>query len=143
MRDQWSEHALMQKGPAPVYWISSLHLVGLIILAFFSLADLPEAAENLCEPGMARRPGSSQRAMQVAASNPDMTSRVVTIRWLGHSSFLITTPGGTAVLTDPHPRHLSATVPVRAVREKTLHLAQTTLPSISEVVMVGYREGDR
>ena len=126
----------MPRGPAPAYWTSSLHIVGLIILAFFSLADLAVAAGNLCEPGFARRPGSSQRAMPVAASSPDMTSRVVTIQWLGHSSFLIMTPGGTVVLTDPHPRHPSPTVPnvVTISNEHFTHNQARTVPGNAQVL---------
>jgi L-ascorbate metabolism protein UlaG (beta-lactamase superfamily) len=39
----------------------------------------------------------------------DTTHRLVTFQWLGHSSFLIITPGGTIALTDPHSQHVSPT----------------------------------
>src|SRR2546430_4144786 len=71
--------------------ICSLRLAGLIILAFTSLAGLAMAAESLCEPGFVRGPGSNPRAIPVAASNLDTTPRLVTIKWLGHSSFMINT----------------------------------------------------
>jgi L-ascorbate metabolism protein UlaG (beta-lactamase superfamily) len=74
--------------------------------------------------------------MPVAASSPDMTSRVVTIQWLGHSSFLIMTPGGTVVLTDPHPRHPSATVPnvVTISNEHFTHNQTRTVPGNAQVL---------
>jgi Beta-lactamase superfamily domain len=89
----------------------SLLSAGLIILAVIGLTGSAMAAESLCEPGSVRRPRINPHAIPAVASNPGMTVRVVTIQWLGHSSFLIVTSGGTTALTDPHPRHASPTVP--------------------------------
>jgi len=64
------------------------------------------AAEPLCEPGFVQAPSFRVRALPVALSEPDPFARAVTIQRLGHSSFLITTPGGTSALTDPHGEQL-------------------------------------
>jgi L-ascorbate metabolism protein UlaG (beta-lactamase superfamily) len=126
----------MPGGLARAHGTSSLHLAGLIILAFLSLAELAMAVESLCEPGFVRRPVSNRHAMPVAVSNPDMPPRVVTIQWLGHSSFLITTPGGTAALTDPHPQHTSPTAPdiVTISNEHFTHNQAQSVPSNAQVL---------
>jgi L-ascorbate metabolism protein UlaG (beta-lactamase superfamily) len=67
-----------------------------------SLAGSVLAAESLCEPGVVRGPESILRPTLVAVTAPDPLSQMVTIQWLGHSSFLIITPGGTTAVTDPH-----------------------------------------
>lgn len=89
----------------------SLRWVGLITLAVISLADVVMAATSLCDPAWVHAPKSARRAMPVAADGRDVAPRVVTVQWLGHSSFLITTPEGTTVLTDPHPQHTPPTAP--------------------------------
>ena len=124
--------------------ICSRHLAGLIILAFISLASLAMAAESLCEPGFVRGPGSNPRAIPVAASNLDTTPRLVTIQWLGHSSFLITTPGGTAALTDPYPQHASPTVPdiVTISNEHPTHNQAGSVPGSARVLRGRTLEGE-
>jgi L-ascorbate metabolism protein UlaG (beta-lactamase superfamily) len=122
----------------------SQRIASLIILAVISLAGLAMAAESLCEPGFVRRPGSHPRAVPVAASNPDTTPRAVTIQWLGHSSFLITTPGGTAALTDPHPRHASPTVPdiVTISNEHPTHNQAQSVPGGARVLRGWTADGE-
>ena len=78
-----------------------LHQASLLILVV-SLAGTAMAAESLCQPGFVRGPESTLRPLLVAAMSPDAPLRVVTIQWLGHSSFLIITPAGTTAVTDPH-----------------------------------------
>jgi L-ascorbate metabolism protein UlaG (beta-lactamase superfamily) len=114
----------------------SFDLSSLIILAVIGFASLAVAAETLCEPGFVRGPRSSPRAIPVAASNPDTTPRVVTIQWLGHSSFLIITPGGTAALTDPHSRHTPPTVPdvVTISNEHPTHNQAQSVPGSARVL---------
>jgi L-ascorbate metabolism protein UlaG (beta-lactamase superfamily) len=121
-----------------------LHLSSLIILAIVSLAGLAPAAESLCEPGFVRTPGSNLRAMPVAASNPDMAPRVVTVQWLGHSSFLIITPGGTAALTDPHSWHASPTAPdiVTISNEHPTHNQARSVPGSARVLRGRTPEGE-
>jgi L-ascorbate metabolism protein UlaG (beta-lactamase superfamily) len=79
----------------------SLYQASLLILVV-SLTSSAMAAESLGEPGFVRRPGATSRPIPVAAMSPDTTLRVVTVQWLGHSSFLVITPGGTTAVTDPH-----------------------------------------
>ncbi len=121
---------------ARAHGTSSLPLAGLIILAFLKLADIVMAAESLCEPGFVHRPASNRRAMAVAATNLDMLARVVTIQWLGHSSFLITTPGGTTALTDPHPQHTSPTAPaiITISNEHFTHNQARSIPGSAQVL---------
>jgi L-ascorbate metabolism protein UlaG (beta-lactamase superfamily) len=122
----------------------SLHLSCLIILAVLSLAGFAVAAESLCEPGFVRRPMLNLRAIPVAASNPDTTPRVVTMQWLGHSSFLIITPGGTTALTDPHSRHASPTAPdiITISNEHPTHNQARSVPGSARVLRGRTPEGE-
>jgi L-ascorbate metabolism protein UlaG (beta-lactamase superfamily) len=115
---------------------SPLHLSGLLILAVASLAGLAMAAESLCEPGFVHGPTISPRAIPVAASTPEATPRVVTIQWLGHSSFLISTPGGTTAVTDPHSWHTSPTAPdvVTISNEHPTHNQARSVPGSARVL---------
>jgi L-ascorbate metabolism protein UlaG (beta-lactamase superfamily) len=108
----------------------------LIMTAVISLASLAAAAENLCEPGFVRRPGSGLRVLPVSAVHPDTIPRPVTIQWLGHSSFLIITPRGTTVLTDPHPGHAWPTVPdiVTISNEHPTHNYARSAPGSAQVL---------
>ena len=90
---------------------SSFDLPSLLILMAVSLASFAMAAETLCEPGFVQEPSPSRRVIPVAASNPETTARAVTIQWLGHSSFLLITVGGTTALTDLHSWHVSPLPP--------------------------------
>jgi L-ascorbate metabolism protein UlaG (beta-lactamase superfamily) len=94
------------------------------------------AVESLCEPGFVRVPESNPGAIPVAASNPDPTLRLVTIRWLGHSSFLITTSGATAAVTDPHPRHTAPLAPdiVTISNEHFTHNQAQSVPGNARVL---------
>ena len=122
----------------------SLHLSCLIILAVVSLAGLAVAAERLCEPGFVRRPVLNLRAIPVAASNPDTTPRMVTIQWLGHSSFLISTPGHTTALTDPHSRHASPTAPdiITISNEHPTHNQARSVPGSARILRGQTPEGE-
>ncbi len=122
----------------------SLHLSCLIILAVVSLAGLAVAAESLCEPGFVHWPVLNLRTIPVAASNPDTTPRVVTMQWLGHSSFLIITPGGTTALTDPHSRHASPTAPdiITISNEHPTHNQARSVPGSARVLRGRTPEGE-
>jgi L-ascorbate metabolism protein UlaG (beta-lactamase superfamily) len=94
------------------------------------------AAETLCEPGFVQEPSPSRRAIPVAATTPEATTRLVTIQWLGHSSFLLTTPGGTAALTDPHSWHVSPMAPnvVTISNEHSTHNQARSVPGSARVL---------
>jgi L-ascorbate metabolism protein UlaG (beta-lactamase superfamily) len=113
----------------------SLSLSSLIILSVVSLASLAVAADSLCEPGFVHRPESNLRAIPVARTL-DTPPRLVTIQWLGHSSFLIITPGGIAALTDPHSRHVSPTAPdiVTISNENPTHNQAWSVPGNARVL---------
>jgi L-ascorbate metabolism protein UlaG (beta-lactamase superfamily) len=111
-----------------------------MILAVVSLAGLAMAAESLCEPGFVQGPASNPRAIPVAARNPD----AVTIQWLGHSSFLIITPGGTTAVTDPHSWHVSPTAPdiVTISNEHPTHNQARSVPGNARVLRGRTPEGE-
>ena len=74
--------------------------------------------------------------MPVATSHSETTARVVTIQWLGHSSFLLITPGGATALTDPHSRHVSPMVPdvVTISNEHSTHNQAHSVPGSARVL---------
>ncbi|HSF29009.1 MAG TPA: MBL fold metallo-hydrolase [Candidatus Tectomicrobia bacterium] len=102
------------------------------------------AAESLCEPGFVQRPVSRPRAIFVAAGNPDTTAGAVTIQWLGHSSFLVITPGGTTAVTDPHSWHLSPMSPDVATvsNEHPTHNQVHSMPGRTRVLRGRTPEGE-
>jgi L-ascorbate metabolism protein UlaG (beta-lactamase superfamily) len=122
----------------------SLHLPGLMILAVVGLAQLAIAAESLCEPGFVRGPVSNSRAIPVAGRSLDATPQVVTIQWLGHSSFLIITPGGTTAVTDPHSWHASPAAPdvVTISNEHSTHNQVRSVPGNARVLRGRTPEGE-
>jgi L-ascorbate metabolism protein UlaG (beta-lactamase superfamily) len=91
-----------------------------------------------------RRPWINPHAIPAVASNPDTTLRVVTVQWLGHSSFLIVTPGGTTALTDPHPQHASPTVPdiVTISNEHPTHNQARSAPGSARVLRGQTSDGE-
>jgi L-ascorbate metabolism protein UlaG (beta-lactamase superfamily) len=73
-----------------------------------------------CEPGFVQ-PSPGLRIMPVALSQPaDASQGAMVLEWLGHSSFLLTSPGATRILTDPHPSYPPPTTP-DAVTISNLH----------------------
>jgi L-ascorbate metabolism protein UlaG (beta-lactamase superfamily) len=119
-------------------------LAGLVVLAVIGLASIAVASESLCEPGFVHRPGVNPRAIPAAAGNPDTAPRVVTIQWLGHSSFQIVTPGGTTALTDPHPQHPPPTVPdiVTISNEHPTHNQARSAPGSARVLRGRMPDGE-
>jgi L-ascorbate metabolism protein UlaG (beta-lactamase superfamily) len=134
----------MPRGVARARGACSLHLSSLVILAAVSFAGLAMAAESLCEPGFVRGPGANLRAVPVAAGSPEAGLRTVTIQWLGHSSFLIITPGGTTAVTDPHSWHASPTTPdlVTISNEHSTHNQARSVPGSPRVLRGRTPEGE-
>jgi L-ascorbate metabolism protein UlaG (beta-lactamase superfamily) len=124
--------------------VVSLRLCGLLILVVGALTNPGLAAESLCEPGFVQGPMSSPRAIPAAARGPDASPRVVTIQWLGHSSFLITTPGGTTAVTDPHSWHVSpmASDVVTVSNEHPTHNQVRSVPGSARVLRGRTPEGE-
>lgn len=104
--------------------------LSLILLAMVSLARLAMAAEPLCEPGFVHRPSARPKVTSAAFSIPAASPGVVTIQWMGHSSFLIVTPVGVAVLTDPHTWHPTPVTPdvVTISNEHPTHSQTRSVP---------------
>jgi L-ascorbate metabolism protein UlaG (beta-lactamase superfamily) len=121
----------------------SFHLFSLLILTAVCLASSAMAAESLCEPGFVQEPSTSQRVMPVAASNAETIARVMTVRWLGHSSFLLITPGGATALTDPHSWHVSPMPPdvVTISNEHSTHNQAHSVPGSARVLRGWTAEG--
>ena len=58
-----------------------------------------------CDPSFVqqwRQPQVTPIAYRLADTTPEASSGAVRLEWLGHSSFLLTSPTGTRILTDPH-----------------------------------------
>ena len=58
-----------------------------------------------CDPSFVRQwspPQITPIAYHLADTTPEASSGTVRLEWLGHSSFLLTSPTGTRILTDPH-----------------------------------------
>ncbi len=108
----------------------------LLVAALVNLGGLAAAAESLCEPGFVHRPTLSRRFIPVAFSGQDPFTRAVAIQWVGHSSFLITTPGGTTALTDPNAAHPPPVTPdiVTISNEHPTHNQAWTVPGDPRVL---------
>ena len=80
-------------------------LGGSLSIAIFGMAS---AAEAICKPGLVRRDGSfipvswAPRGSHLSFERLASAEKNVRLRYLGHSSFLITGPQGARVLTDPY-----------------------------------------
>ena len=107
----------------------ALRLWSLCLLLGICLIQQAMAAESLCDPGFVHGPAVAPSARPVAAVTAT-TPDGVAVQWLGHSSFLIITPGGTTALTDPHPRHTARTTPdvVTVSNERPTHNQVHTVP---------------
>jgi L-ascorbate metabolism protein UlaG (beta-lactamase superfamily) len=58
-----------------------------------------------CDPSFVQQWGQPQAtpiAYRVTAATPEAAAGTVRLAWLGHSSFVLTSPTGTRMLTDPH-----------------------------------------
>jgi L-ascorbate metabolism protein UlaG (beta-lactamase superfamily) len=58
-----------------------------------------------CDPSFVQQwsqPQVTPIAYRLADASPEASPGVVRLEWLGHSSFLLTSPTGTRILTDPH-----------------------------------------
>ena len=58
-----------------------------------------------CEPGFVQQhsmPPVTPVAYRLLDTTPEATPGAVRLEWLGHSSFLLTSPTGVRILTDPH-----------------------------------------
>jgi L-ascorbate metabolism protein UlaG (beta-lactamase superfamily) len=109
-------------------------LFGLALLLLFGLGGWSTAAESLCEPGFVQLPAPRLRIVPVSAG--DSPPRAVLVQWLGHSSFLVITPGGTTALTDPHSWHPPPATPdvVTVSNDHPTHNQLRMLPEHARVL---------
>jgi L-ascorbate metabolism protein UlaG (beta-lactamase superfamily) len=122
----------------------ALSLFSLMIVAAIVWAAITSAAETLCEPGFVRRPTAGPQVVPVVFHAPIASANVVTIQWMGHSSFLIVTPRGAAVLTDPHSWHPSPVTPdaVTISNEHPTHNQARSVPGNPRVLRGRTPEGE-
>jgi L-ascorbate metabolism protein UlaG (beta-lactamase superfamily) len=69
---------------------------------------------------------------------------MVTMQWIGHSSFLIVTPAGTTALTDPNSWHSAPVTPdiVTISNEHFTHNQAQSVPGNPRILRGHTREGD-
>ena len=110
---------------------STRHVLGtLLCLACLlgSAAGTPSLAAELlgpCEPSLARHWGYSLPIVLTATHQRAETAvGPVGLEWLGHSSFLLTSPGGLRLLTDPNSWHPMPTAP-NVVTVSNLHVTHS------------------
>ena len=90
--------------------VSPLGLLVCLVLAWVvgSTHGAVGSAQDLlgpCEPSLVQqrgRPRLTPVAYRMAQTTPEATPGVVRLEWLGHSSFLLTSPQGHRILMDPH-----------------------------------------
>lgn len=114
----------------------ALRLWSLGLLVGICLIHQAMAAESLCDPGFVHGPAPTPAVRLVAATATETIPDGVTIQWLGHSSFLIITPGGTTALTDPHPWHTARTTPdvITVSNERPTHNQVHTVPGQGQIL---------
>jgi len=96
------------------------------LFAFLWVPFAAKAASTLCRPGMVHRDGS---VTPVAWASPlaqggAPSGRAVRLRYVAHSSFLITSPSGARVLTDPYANPPIVPVP-DAVTVSNFHVTHS------------------
>lgn len=83
-----------------------------------------------CEPGLVRHRHEDARLVLAAApGQPEPPADTASLEWLGHSSFLLTSPQGVRVLTDPNGLHPVPTTP-DLVTVSNLHGTHTAVRQV-------------
>jgi len=106
---------LVSQGQGRVAWTPQTQCLFLVCLALLCLVGsaytaIGNAQEVFgpCDPSFVLRwsqPRVTPIAYRLADALPETPAGVVRLAWLGHSSFLLTSPTGTRILTDPHAFH--------------------------------------
>jgi L-ascorbate metabolism protein UlaG (beta-lactamase superfamily) len=89
-----------------------------------------------CEPRLVGEPGRGVLVRPIAYRQVDTAAPTVLLEWLGHSSFLITSPAGLRLLTDPSELHPPTSAP-DVVTVSNLHATHTgvgTVPGAPQVL---------
>jgi L-ascorbate metabolism protein UlaG (beta-lactamase superfamily) len=113
-----------------------------LLLILLGLGRLSMAAESLCEPGFVQT--SPPRPHIIPVSAEAAPPQAMVVQWLGHSSFLIITPGGIAALTDPHSGHPPPIKPDVATisNEHPTHNQVRAIPDSTRVLRGRTPEGE-
>jgi L-ascorbate metabolism protein UlaG (beta-lactamase superfamily) len=104
--------SLADQGGERLAWAHQKQFLLLVCLALFCVlgsiyAAIGNAQEVLapCDPSFVQQwhqPPVTPIAYRLADATPETHPGPVRLEWLGHSSFLLTSPTGTRILTDPH-----------------------------------------
>ncbi len=90
----------------------------------------PGEAFGPCEPGFVQDRRHSLPIMLAATPGPGTEQAgQATLEWLGHSSFLLTSPEGLRILTDPNGYH-AMTVPPDVVTVSNFHGTHTAVHAV-------------
>src|SRR5262245_11595762 len=80
-----------------------------------------------CDPSFVQQwnqPQVTPIAYRLADTTPETSAGTVRLEWLGHSSFLLTSPTGTRILTDPHALYKLREAP-EGVTVSNLHVTHS------------------
>jgi len=104
--------SLVDPGRERLAWALQEQRLLLVCLALLCVvgstyAAIGNAQEVLgpCDPSLVQQwsqPQVTPIAYRLADATPEAPPGAVRLEWLGHSSFLLTSPTGTRILTDPH-----------------------------------------
>jgi len=108
-----------------------LLLVGLVLLCIVGSTSgaIGHAQDVLgpCEPSFVQQRSLRQvtpAAYRLADTTPEAIPGAVRLEWLGHSSFLLTSPTGTRIITDPHAFYALREAP-DAITISNLHVTHS------------------
>jgi L-ascorbate metabolism protein UlaG (beta-lactamase superfamily) len=104
----------------------------LIVVLGMALTGISKAQEPAgpCEPAMVQHTPWRPIVRVAFTQTADTTTGVTILEWLGHSSFLLTSPGGTHLLTDPNAWHPTSVTP-HAVTISNLHTTHRMVEGIA------------
>ena len=103
-------------------------LLGILGMAEMARTDAGELP-GPCEPGLVEYQPFKLSLTPVAYRPVGTGPAVVTLEWIGHSSFLLTSPGGVHLLTDPNELHPPSMLP-DAVTVSNLHITHRGISGV-------------
>jgi L-ascorbate metabolism protein UlaG (beta-lactamase superfamily) len=112
------------------YIVSTLLFLACLLGSAVGRLSLAADIPGPCEPSLARRRGYGLPIVTVATQPRAETSvGLVGLEWLGHSSFLLTSPVGLRLLTDPNTWHPIPTAP-DVVTVSNLHITHSGVSQV-------------
>ena len=121
---------MMQRRRVTPGVVQRLPLVCLVLACVMGGTHATGNAQDLlgpCEPGFVQQrsmPRVTPVAYRPVDTTPEAPPGAVRLEWLGHSSFLLTSPTGVRILTDPHAFHSLREAP-DAVTVSNLHITHS------------------